>query len=71
MCSCAVVNNGIMEFASRLHALNLFGQDGKQETNLEWPNQRIYPPYCRTDTYKLSFFPQAINLWDTLPLRIS
>ena len=33
------VNNGIMEFTTRPPACQiLFGQDGKQEINLEWPN---------------------------------
>ena len=34
-------------------------------------NQRIYPPYCRTDTYKYSFFPHAIQLWNNLPQEIT
>ena len=31
-------------------------------------NQRINPLFCRTDTYKYSFYPQTIELWNNLPL---
>ena len=34
-------------------------------------NQRINPLFCRTDTYKYSFYPQSIKLWNNLPLQIA
>ena len=37
----------------------------------DFNNQRIYLPYCRTDTYKYSFSPQAIKLRNSLPLQIT
>lgn len=29
--------------------------------------QPLYLPYCRTDTYRQSFFPSTIRLWNSLP----
>ena len=37
----------------------------------DFNDQRIYLPYSRTDTYKCSFSPQAIKLWNNLPLQIT
>ena len=36
----------------------------------DFNNQRINPLFCRTDTYKYSFYLQAIKLWNNLPLQI-
>ena len=36
----------------------------------DFNNQRINPLFCRTDIYKYSFYPQAIKLWNNLPLQI-
>ena len=35
----------------------------------DFNNQRIYLPYCQTDTCKASVFPEAIDLWN-LPQQI-
>ena len=32
----------------------------------DFDNLRINPLFCRTDTYKYSFYPQAIELWNNL-----
>ena len=31
----------------------------------------IYPLHCRTDTFKHSFFPETIELWNNLPPQIT
>ena len=36
----------------------------------DFNNLRINPLFCRTDTYKYSFYLQAIQLWNNLPLQI-
>ena len=36
----------------------------------DFNNLRINPLFCRTDIYKYSLYPQAIELWNNLPLQI-
>ena len=36
----------------------------------DFNNQRINPLFSRTDTYKYSFYPQAIKLWNNLPCKL-
>ena len=59
----------IMHNLTPLYLLRNITLNQPQSRNLRHYNE-INPPRCRLESYKKSFFPNCISLWNTLPEKI-